>query len=184
MNHPQALEIVKKYVKNPNLIKHMLAVEAAMGAYSQKFGEDEEKWRIAGLLHDFDWEIHPTLEAHPQKGSEILRTAGVDEDTIHTILSHAPHTGVPRIKPIEKALFACDEITGLIVATTLVQPTRKLADVSVGSIKKKFNSKGFAAGVNREEVEQAAQELGVDLWEEHVPTVLQAMQHISPELGL
>lgn len=184
MNRDQALEIVKKYVKNPNLIKHMLAVEAAMAAYAQKFGEDEQTWRVAGLLHDFDWEIHPTLEKHPQEGAKILREHGANEDLITTILSHAPHTGVPRIKPIEKALFACDEITGLIVATTLVQPSKKLQDVKVESIKKKFMSKGFAAGVNRAEVEQGAQELGVDLWTEHVPLVLKAMQGIASELGL
>lgn len=184
MTRDQALQIVRKYVKNENLVRHMLAVEAAMAAYARKFGEDEESWRVAGLLHDFDWEIHPTLEGHPQKGADILREHGVDEDMIRTILSHADHTGVPREKLIDKALYACDEITGLVVTTALVRPSRKLADVEVSSIKKKWKEKSFAAGVNREEVEAGARELGVDLWEDHIPTVLKAMQEISGDIGL
>lgn len=198
-----ALKIVEEFVKNQNLVKHMLAVEAAMAAYAQKFsaqggslpagrrgasggGEeiDEERWRVAGLLHDFDWEIHPSLDKHPQEGAKILREKGVDDDLIRTILSHAPHTGVKREKKIDQALFACDEITGLIVATALVRPDKKLASVEVSSIKKKFKQPAFAAGVNRDEVEAGARELGVDLWEEHVPTVLHAMQEIATELGL
>lgn len=184
MNRQQALDIVKEYVKNPNLIKHMLAVEAAMAAYAKLYGEDEEKWRVVGLLHDFDWEIHPTLDGHPAKGEPILRERGVDEEIIHAIQSHAPHTGVTRESLMEKALFACDEITGLVTTTALVRPSKKLSDVKVKSIKKKWKDKSFAAGVNRAEVEQACQELGVDLWEEHVPRVLAAMQGIAAELGL
>lgn len=180
----EALEIVRKYVKNENLVRHMLAVEAAMGAYARNFGEDEERWRVAGLLHDFDWEIHPTLEGHPQKGSEILRELGVDEDMIRTILSHAPHTGVVREKIIDKALFACDEITGLITTTALVRPSKKIADVEVSSIRKKFKTPSFAAGVNRQEVEDGAKDLGVDLWGSHIPMVLKAMQGIASDLGL
>jgi len=184
ISRDDALTIVKQYVKNPNLVKHMLAVEAAMSAYAQKFGEDQERYRVAGLLHDFDWEIHPNLEEHPQKGSKILKQKGVDDDLIRTILSHAPHTGVKRQKNIDKALFACDEITGLIVACALVLPSKKLADLKVKSIKKKFKAKAFAKGVNRNEVEQGAKELGADLWQEHVPLVLKAMQEISDGLGL
>lgn len=180
----QALKIVHEYVKNESLVRHMLAVEAAMAAYAKHFGEDEERWRVAGLLHDFDWEIHPDLTSHPQKGAEILREKGVDEEMIATILSHAPHTGVPRDTLIRKALFACDEITGLVTTTALVRPSKKLADVKVKSIKKKWKDKSFAAGVNREEVQQACDELGFDLWEEHVPRVLEAMQNIADELGL
>jgi putative nucleotidyltransferase with HDIG domain len=183
MTRDQALEIVKEHVKNPNLIKHMLAVEAAMAAYAKKLGEDEERWRIAALLHDFDWEIHPTLEEHPQKGSDILRNNGVDEDMIRTILSHAVHTGVPREKLIDRALFACDEITGLIVAVALVRPSKKIADVKLKSVKKKWKQKEFAKGVNREEVEIACKEFGVDLWK-HVQLVLDAMKGISDDLGL
>lgn len=184
MNRNDAWKIVQEFVKNKNLQKHMLAVEAAMAAYAQKHHEDEERYRVAGLLHDFDWEIHPTLEEHPQKGAEILKSRGVDEDLIRTIQSHAEHTGVPREKLIDKTLFACDEITGLIVACALVRPTKKLADVDIKAIKKKFKEKSFAAGVNREEVIDGAVALGVDLWTEHVPLVLTAMQAISNDLGL
>lgn len=184
MTRDKAYEIVKEYVKSPNLIKHMLAVEAAMAAYAKKFDEDEERWRVAGLLHDFDWEIHPSLEKHPMEGAKILKEKGVDDDMIRTILSHAVHTGIPREKLIDKALFACDEITGLIVATALVRPDKKLSDVKIKSIKKKFKTKPFAAGVNRKEVTDGAEELGVDLWQEHVPLVLTAMQGISDKLDL
>lgn len=184
MNRDDALKIVREFVKNENLVRHMLAVESAMAAYANKFGENEELYRVAGLLHDFDWEIHPTLEGHPQKGSEILRSRGVGEEIIRAILSHAQHTGVSRETRMEKALFACDELTGLITTTALVRPSRKIADVEVKSIKKKWKDKAFAAGVNREEVEMGAKELGVDLWEEHVPTVLKAMQAVAEDLGL
>lgn len=184
MTRDEALALVREFVKNENLVRHMLSVEAAMASYAQKFGEDKERWRVAGLIHDFDWEIHPTLEKHPQKGSQILRDRGVDEDMIRTILSHAQHTGVAREKRIDKALFACDEITGLITTVALVRPTKNIADVEVKSIKKKFKEKSFAAGVNREEVIAGAEDLGVDLWEEHIPTVLKAMQGIAIELGL
>lgn len=184
MNRDDALKIVREFVKNESLVRHMLAVESAMVAYAKKFGEDEEKYRVTGLLHDFDWEIHPTLEAHPQKGSEILKDRGVDEEIIRAILSHADHTGVSRVSKMEKSLFACDELTGLITTTALVRPSKRIADVEVKSIKKKWKDKAFAKGVNREEVEQGAKALGVDLWEEHVPTVLSAMQSIASNLGL
>ena len=184
MDRSQALSIVKEYVKNQNLINHMLSVEAAMVFYARKFGEDEHIWSLTGILHDFDWEIHPSLEDHPQKGSAILRERGVDETIIRAILSHALHTGIARNTKMEKALFACDEITGLITTVALVRPSKKIADVEVASIKKKWKDRGFAAGVNREEVEQGARELGVDLWGEHVPTVLTAMQTIADDLGL
>jgi len=184
MTRDQAWAIVQKYVKNKNLQKHMLAVEAAMAAYAQKYGQDEETWRIVGLLHDFDWEIHPTLEEHPQKGASLLLDEGLNEDLVRTIQSHADHTGIPRVKLIDKALYACDEITGLIVAVTLVRPTKNIADVEVSAVRKKFKEKSFAAGVNRHEVIDGAKDLGVDLWSEHVPTVLQAMQAISTNLGL
>jgi putative nucleotidyltransferase with HDIG domain len=183
MTRDQALKIVRKYVKNENLIKHMLAVEAAMIAYAKKFGEDEQRWAIAGLLHDFDWEIHPTLEEHPQKGAPILKKEGVDDEMIEIIQSHAPHTGVERDTLIKKTLFACDEVTGLITAVALVRPSKKLEDVKVKSIKKKFKDKAFARGVNRQEVQEGAQELGVELWE-HVGFVLESMKQISSTLGL
>ncbi len=184
MTREDALKIVREFVKNENLVRHMLAVEAAMAAYALKFGEDEEIYRVTGLLHDFDWEIHPSLDDHPQKGSEILRQKGVSEEIIRAILSHAPHTGVTRESKMEKALFAIDELTGLITTTALVRPSKKIADVEVKSIKKKWKDKAFAAGVNREEIEQGTKDLGVDLWEEHVPLVLKAMQGIASDLGL
>lgn len=184
MTRNQAWQIVQEFVKNKNLQKHMLAVEAAMAAYANKFQADEERYRVAALLHDFDWEIHPSLDEHPQKGALILRERGVDEALIRTIQSHAQHTGVKREQLIDKTLFACDEITGLIVAVALVRPSKKLADVDIKAIQKKFKEKSFAAGVNREEVIQGAQELGVDLWVDHVPLVLKAMQRIAPDLGL
>ena len=184
MNRDQALLIVREYVKNENLVKHMLAVEAAMASYALHYGEDEEKWRILGLLHDFDWEIHPTPDDHPSKGAEILRKKGVDEEMIRAIQSHAPHTGVTRNSLMEKSLFAIDELTGLITTTALVRPSKKIADVKIKSIKKKWKDKSFAAKVNRQEIEEGTLALGVDLWDEHVPRVLAAMQEISEDLGL
>jgi putative nucleotidyltransferase with HDIG domain len=161
----------------------MLAVEAAMQFYARKFGEDEEKWAVAGLLHDFDWEIHPTMEEHPSAGEPILREHGVPEDIIRAIQSHATHTGISRESKMEKALFACDELTGLIVAVALVRPSRALYDLKPKSVKKKWKDKSFAAGVNREEIEQGAEELGVELWD-HVANVIQAMDGIAADLGL
>lgn len=183
MNRDDALAIVNEYVKNPNLVKHMLAVESAMRFYAQKFGEDEEKWAVTGLLHDFDWEIHPTMEEHPIAGEPILREHGVPEDIIHAVLSHANHTGITRETLMEKALFACDEVTGLITAVALVRPSRALYDLKVKSVKKKWKDKSFASGANREEIEEGAEEFGIDLWE-HVANVIKAMDSIAEELDL
>jgi putative nucleotidyltransferase with HDIG domain len=183
MDRSEALDIVHEYVKNENLVRHMLAVEAAMRFYAKKYGEDEETWGITGILHDFDWEIHPTLEEHPLAGASILRARGVPEEIVRAIMSHADHTGVPRITRMEKALYACDEITGLITAVALVRPSRSLADLEASSVKKKWKDRSFAAGANREEIAQAAQEFDIDLWE-HVGNVILAMRTIAPELGL
>ncbi len=184
MNREEAFQIVTKYIKNQGLIRHMLAVEAAMRAYARKFGEDEDAWARVGLLHDFDWEIHPTLEKHPMEGAPILRERGVSEEDIRSILSHAHHSGVPRETMRDKALFAVDELTGLITAVSLVRPSRDIRDVQVKSIKKKWKDRAFAAGADREDIEQGCADLGVLLWEEHVPLVLSAMQEIAAELGL
>ncbi|HEC23025.1 MAG TPA: HDIG domain-containing protein [Chloroflexi bacterium] len=184
MNREEAFAIVTEFTKSENLIKHMLAVEAAMRAYARRFGEDEESWGLVGLLHDFDWEIHPNLDEHPMKGAPILRERGVSEEDIRTILSHADRTGVPRQTLRDKALYAVDELTGLITAVALVRPSKSILDVKVKSIKKKWKDHSFAAGVHREDIEQGCAELGVDLWEEHVPLVLEAMQGIAAELGL
>jgi putative nucleotidyltransferase with HDIG domain len=183
MTRNEALALVREFVKNEGLVRHMLSVEAAMRFYAEKFGEDVELWGQLGLLHDFDWEIHPTLEQHPQAGSAILRERGVSEDIVQDILSHADHTGVPRDTLRRKALAACDEITGLVTAVALVRPSRSLYDLEASSVKKKWKDKAFAAGTDRSEMEQSAQAFGVELWE-HVGNVIQAMRHIAPELDL
>ncbi|MCJ7535748.1 MAG: HDIG domain-containing protein [Anaerolineales bacterium] len=182
MNRQTALTIVAEYVSNENLIRHMLAVEAAMRYYAEKLEQDQELWGITGLLHDFDWEIHPTLEEHPQAGIPILQEKGVPDEIIQAILSHADHTGVPRTTLMEKGLYACDEITGLITAVALVRPSRSLDDLKVKSVKKKWKDHKFAAGANREEIAQATDGFGVELWE-HVGNVILAMRGIGPELG-
>jgi putative nucleotidyltransferase with HDIG domain len=183
MNRSEALEIVHEYIQNDNLIRHMLAVEAAMRFYAEKYEQDVETWGITGLLHDFDWEIHPTLDDHPQAGAPILRSRGVPEEIVRGVLSHADHTGVRRESLMEKALYACDEVTGLIVAVALVRPSRSLYDLTAKSVKKKWKDRSFAAGANREEITQAVEEFGVPLWE-HVDNVILAMRRIAPEIGL
>jgi predicted hydrolase (HD superfamily) len=154
-----------------------------MRFYAEKDGQDVEAWGLLGLIHDFDWEIHPTLEQHPMDGAPILRQRGVPEDIIQDILSHAERTGVPRDTPRRKALYACDEITGLITAVALVRPSRSLLDLEASSVKKKWKDKAFAAGTDRAEMEHAAADFGVELWE-HVGNVILAMRRIAPELGL
>lgn len=182
MDRNQALAIVQEYIQAPGLINHMLCVEAAMRFYAEKLDQDVELWGITGLLHDFDWEIHPTLEGHPLAGAPILRQRGVSEEIIRAILSHG-QCGVERVSLMEKALMACDEITGLITAVTLVRPSRSLYDLSASSVKKKWKDKAFAAGTNREEMAEAAADFGVELWE-HVDNVILAMRRIAPQLGL
>jgi putative nucleotidyltransferase with HDIG domain len=183
MNRSEALSIVHEFVKNPNLVNHMLSVEAAMRFYAERLGEDVETWGLTGLLHDFDWEIHPTMEEHPTAGAPILRERGVPEHIIRAILSHADYTGITRETVMEKALYACDEVTGLITAVALVRPSRSLYDLKASSVKKKWKDRSFAAGANREEIENGAREFGVDLWE-HVDRVILAMRRIAPEIGL
>jgi predicted hydrolase (HD superfamily) len=183
MDRQQALDIVLEYVKSGNLVNHMLSVEAAMIFYAEKFNEEKIAWGISGLLHDFDWEIHPTLEGHPQAGASILRDHNVPEAIIRAVLSHADHTGIPRISLMEKALFACDEITGLITAVALVRPSKSLYDLTSSSVKKKWKDRAFASGANREEMSIAASDFGIDLWD-HTDNVIQAMRKIAPQLGL
>ncbi len=183
MTRDEALALVREFVKNEGLVRHMFSVEAAMRFYAEKFGEDVERWGEIGLLHDFDWEIHPTLEEHPQKGAAILRERGVSEDIVQDILSHADHTGVPRNTLRRKAIAACDEVTGLVTAVALVRPSRSLYDLEASSVKKKWKDKAFAAGTNRDEMERDAREFGVEIWE-HVGNVILAMRKIAPELGL
>ena len=183
MIRQEALEIVEQYVTNENLVRHMLAVEAAMRFYAKMYGENEQTWGITGLLHDFDWEIHPTLEQHPQAGVPILRENDVPEEIIRAIQSHAEHTGIPRQSRMEKALYACDEITGLIVAVALVRPSRSLDDLKVKSVKKKWKDKRFAAGVDRSIIERGAEMLGMDITELITDTIM-GMRDVAEEIGL
>lgn len=183
MERSEAKALLDEYVSNQNLVRHMLAVEAAMVDYAERFGEAISDWALAGLLHDFDWEIHPTLEQHPQEGAPILQERGVPEEVVTCILSHAAHTGVPRETTMQRALYACDEITGLITAVALVRPSRSILDVKPKSIRKKWKDARFAANVNRDDISEGAEALGVELWE-HVENVLNSMKRIAPELGL
>jgi len=183
MTRDEALSFVRAYVKNEGLVRHMLCVEAAMRFYAEKLGADVELWGLTGLLHDFDWEIHPTIEQHPMDGAPILTQRGVDPVIVRAILSHGDNSGVPRESQMEKALNACDEITGLITAVALVRPSHSLYDLEPASVKKKWKDKAFAAGTDRSGMEQAAADFGVELWE-HVGNVILAMRRIAPELGL
>jgi len=179
----EAWALLNEYTKSPNLIKHALAVEAGMRAYAHLYGEDEEKWGVTGLIHDFDYEQHPSLEEHPSVGVGILRERGWPEEIIEAIEGHAPYLGIPRVSRMSQALFAVDELTGLITAVALVRPSKSILDVKLKSVKKKWKDSAFARGVNREDVEQGASELGVEL-NEHIGIVLNAMQGIADELGL
>lgn len=186
MNREDAWELLNEYTRNPNLVKHMLAVEAAMRAYARRFGENEEKWGIVGLLHDFDYEHYPNIgpDGHPCAGARILRERGWPEEVVRAVLSHASEvTGVERESLMEKTLFAVDDLTGLIVAVALVRPSKDIRDVKIKSVRKKWKDKAFAAGVHREQIEQGAAEIGVEL-SEHIGVVLEAMQGIADELGL
>jgi len=182
----EAWELLNEYTENPSLINHALAVEAGMRAYARRFGEDEEQWGVVGLIHDFEYEKYPDLGpgGHPFKGAEILREKGWPEELIRGVQAHAPDlTKVTPESNMEKAIYAVDELTGLIVATALVRPSKSLLDVKVRSVKKKWKDKSFAAGVNRGDVEAGAAMLGVEL-SEHIGVVLQAMQGIAEEMGL
>ncbi|MDX9865427.1 MAG: HDIG domain-containing protein [Anaerolineaceae bacterium] len=183
MDRIQALKIVEEFVKNRGLINHMLCVEAAMRWYAETLDQDVETWGLAGLLHDFDWEIHPTMEEHPTAGAPILRERGVSEEVVQAILSHGVETGVPRDTLMRKALYACDEITGLITAVALVRPSKSLYDLKAKSVKKKWKDRSFAAGANREEIAEGAEAFEVELWQ-HTTNVIMAMRSIAPEIGL
>ncbi len=186
MNRDVAWTLVTEWTQSDSLRKHMLAVEAGMRAYARRFGEDEEKWATVGVLHDFDYERYPDVaaEGHPVVGSRVLREMGWPDEIVRCILSHATDvTRVERRTLMEKALYAVDELTGLITAVTLVRPGKNIADVQVSSVKKKWKDRAFAAGVHREEIERAAADLGVPL-DEHIGVVLAAMQEAAPALGL
>ena len=183
MNRQQALEILHEFTKSENLRKHALAVEACVTAYARKLGEDEEKWSVTALLHDFDWEIHPVLPDHPMKGEPLLAERGVSDEIRRAILSHADFTGVPRESRLEKTLFACDELAGFITAVSYVKPHRSVFEVDAPSVRKKMKDKAFARSVNREDILNGARELGVEL-DEHIAFCLTAMQERADALGL
>ena len=183
LDREQAWNLLCEYTKSDGLRKHALAVESCVTAYARQLGEDELKWSVTALLHDFDWEIHPTLEEHPQKGEAILAERGVPDEIRRAILSHANHTGVPRETPLEKTLYACDELAGFITAISYVKPNRSVFEVDVSSVKKKMKDKAFARSVNRQDILDGAQQLGVPL-EEHVDFCIKAMQARAEELGL
>jgi putative nucleotidyltransferase with HDIG domain len=184
----EAWELVTAHTTNPSLVRHMLAVEAAMRAYARRYGEDEELWGVLGLVHDFDYQENPDLSVggHPVVGPRLLRERGWPEDLVRAILAHAAeYTGVEPESRMEKALVAVDELTGFLTAVALVRPSKDIRDITkIKSVRDKWKDRAFAAAVNRAEIEQACQALGVDLWTEHVPLVLEAMQAIAPELGL
>ena len=179
----QALALLHEWVANPNLRKHCYAVEAAMRAYAPKYGGDIERWGLTGLIHDFDWERHPDAERHPMQGVALLRERGWPEDVCRAVLGHATYSGVPRDTPMAKALFACDELCGFLVACALVTPEKSLMQVEVASVRKKMKRADFARNVNRDDILTGTAELGVDL-DEHVAFTLEALRGIRGDLGL
>jgi putative nucleotidyltransferase with HDIG domain len=178
----QAWETLTRYTKSQALLRHALAVEAATRAYARRFGEDEELWSVTALLHDFDYEIHPTLDKHPQDGAPILRAEGYPEEVVETVLSHANHLNLPRDTILKKTLFACDELSGFVHACALVRPTG-VNGLEPKSVRKKLKQPSFAAGVSRDDVYEGAEQLGIDL-DEHIANVIAALQPIAGELGL
>ncbi len=182
MNRQNALDLLFEYTKTDSLRKHALAVEAAMRSYAKHFGDDEEKWGIVGLLHDFDYEMYQQVPDHPMKGSEVLQQHNYPEDVRRAILGHVPAMNVPRDTPMAKALFACDELCGFVVACAMVRPN-KLSDLGASSVKKKLKDKAFARSVSREDIYQGIEELQIDM-DQHIQFVIEALKNVSHELGL
>ena len=183
MDRDQTLEFLGRHVKTEMLMKHLLSVEASMRGYAAKFAEDQDRWGIAGLLHDFDWEICPTPEDHPNYGAGLMREHGYPEDIVRAVLTHGDHTGIKRESLMEHTLFAVDELSGFIRAVALVRPSKSLNDVSPRSVKRKIKDKGFAQNVNRDDLIRGAEELGVDL-DEHISFVVESMKPVSEQIGL
>jgi len=179
----QALALLDEWIQNPGLRKHCYAVEAAMRAYARTFGEDQDRWGLTGLIHDFDWERHPDAERHPMLGVEHLRSLGWPEDVCRAVLGHATYSGVPRDTPLARALFACDELCGFLVACALITPAKSLAEVEVASVKKKLKRADFARNVNRDDIVNGTAELGVEL-DRHIAFTLEALRGIHTKLGL
>jgi putative nucleotidyltransferase with HDIG domain len=178
-----AWRILCEYTQSESLRKHALAVEACVVAYAKRFGADQEKWSVTALLHDFDWEIHPQAPDHPMRGEAILAERGVDAEIRRAILSHANYSGVPRVSELEKTLYACDELAGFITAISYVKPHRSVFEVDVASVKKKMKDKAFARSVNRQDIVEGAEDLGVPL-DDHIDFCIRSMQARAEELGL
>lgn len=183
MTREEAWTILCEFVQNDSLRRHALAVETCVVAYAKKLNEDQNKWSVTALLHDFDWEIHPNAPDHPMKGEPILAERGVDEDIRRAILSHANYSGVTRVSPLEKTLYACDELAGFLTAVSYVKPGRSIHEVEVKSVRKKMKDKAFARNVNRADITDGARELGVEL-DEHIAFCIAAMRERAEELGL
>jgi putative nucleotidyltransferase with HDIG domain len=183
LDYQEALALLRAHNENASLVKHGMAVSAAMAAYARKFGEDELTWSITGLLHDVDYEKHPTIEEHGKVGADWLKNDGYPAHIVHSVIAHNDYHGVQRDDLMSRALFACDELTGLITATALVRPNKSIHGLEVSSVRKKMKDKAFARGVNREDIIKGAEELGVDL-NEHIVFVIAAMDGAAAELGL
>jgi putative nucleotidyltransferase with HDIG domain len=183
MTRDQALQILHEYTKSDSLRKHALAVESCVAAYARKFGEDEEKWSVTALLHDFDYEMHPNAPEHPMNGERILAELGVSDEIRRAILSHANYSGVPRESLLEKTLFACDELAGFLTACAYVKPGRSITEVEAKSVRKKLKDKAFARSVSRDDIINGAAAMGVDL-DEHIAFCIEAMQARAADLGL
>jgi putative nucleotidyltransferase with HDIG domain len=183
MTRDEAMALLTEYTSAPHLIRHALAVEASVRGYARRFGEDEELWGLAGLLHDFDYEIHPSAEQHPAAGKPILEERGVPGEVVYAIQSHADYLEIPRAHPLDRTLYACDELSGFVMAVAMVRPSRSLADVDVRAVKKKLKDKAFARAVSREDIRRGADELGVPL-DEHLGNVVESLRAVAPALEL
>lgn len=183
LSYDDALALLKEHNANDSLVKHGIAVGAAVHAYARRYGEDENKWRIAGLLHDVDYEKHPTVEEHGKVGAQWLQEAGYPPDVVHAVIAHNDYHGVPRDDLLSRTVFACDELTGLITAAALVRPGKSILGLEASSVRKKMKDKAFARGVNRDDIVKGAEELGVDL-NEHITFVIAAMAEEADALGL
>lgn len=183
MDRESTLDFLRRHVKTDMLMKHLLSVEASMRGYARKFGEDEDRWGVAGLLHDFDWEICPSPEDHPTYGSEILRQHGYPQDIIRAVLTHGDHTGIPRESLMEQTLYAVDELSGFVRAVALVRPSKCLDDVTPSSVRRKMKDRAFAKDVNRDDIIRGAEELGVDL-DDHIAFVVECLKPVAERIDL
>ncbi len=183
MHREDAWKILQEHAREERTLRHGIAVEAAMRGYARLLHEDEEKWGITGLLHDFDWEIHPTADLHPEKGGEILAARGVPDDIRYAILCHAPFLGLAYTSQMDRAIFACDELSGFVTACALVKPDKSLAAVEPASVRKKMKDKAFARAINRDDLIKGAKDLGVDL-DEHIRFIAQSLQPVANQLGV